>query len=203
MSRELRIEGTSHDCNYSNKNGKSILGELAKYHFSDAINAKANIIYGQMNNATCRANNRPCLLFHCVYNAHKDLGLPVNVSDLGKIFGLTQGQIQKTNSKFSPNNTGYKPTYREISALHFLPGFCEQLGITEYTEDIMDYAKNILDKNPALIQLVAQTVAAGLLKYYLTINGIVLEDDKQMAIVTSRSDTTIDSMSKTIAECDT
>lgn len=202
MSREVRIEGALHGCDYSNKNGKSIMNDLSKYHFSDTINARANVIYGKMNNSTCRVNNRTCLLFFCVYNAHKELNLPVNVSDLGKTFGLKQGQIQKTNSKFSPNNTGYKPTYKVISALDYLPEYCDQLGISEYIEDIMEYAKNILEKNPSLIQLVAQTVAAGLLKYYLTINGIVLEEDKQLSTVTSRSDTTIDSMSKTIAECD-
>lgn len=202
MFRELNIEGSSNDCNYSNKNGKSIMGDLAKYNFSDQINTRANIIYGKMNMSTRRANNRTCLLFYCVYNAYKELNIPVNVSELGKIFNLKQGQIQKTNSTFSPNNTGYKPTYKVISAIDFLPDFCEQLNLTEYTEDIISYAKNILTKNQALTQLVSQTVAAGLLKYYLTINGITLDDDKQLSIVTSRSDTTIDSMSKTIAEYD-
>ena len=48
MDRETHIETTSKECNYSNKSGKSIMSELAKYKFNDDINIRANFIFTKM-----------------------------------------------------------------------------------------------------------------------------------------------------------
>lgn len=200
--RELHIEGLVSDVTYSNKTGKSLTCDLSKYNFDTNINIRANLIFNKMNMASRRANNRSSLLFFCVYNAHKELNMNVDVSELGAKFNLTQGQIQKTQSMFSFLKTGYKPTIRTISPLDYLADYCDKLNINEYTENILMYANNLLDKNTELLQLVPQTVAAGLIKYYLEINGIPLEENINLSTVTHRSDTTIDSMKKRIAELD-
>lgn len=200
--RELHIEGMSNDVAYSNKNGKSIMNDLSKYNFDHIINVRANLIYNKMNLTTRRANNRIHLLFFCVYNAHRELNINIDAHELGKKFGLKQGQMQKTQSMFSFMKTGYKPTIKTISPLDYLEDYCEKLNISEYTENILMYASSLLDKNPKLLQQVPQTVAAGLIKYYMEINGITLEDDKNLSITTHRSDTTIDSIKKIIAELD-
>jgi hypothetical protein len=51
--------------------------------------------------------------------------------------------------------------------------------------------------------LISSTVATGLLRYYLTINGIELDDNKSLSAVTFKSETTIDFMMKRISEKDT
>lgn len=200
--REIHIEGMSSDVTYSNKNGKSIMSDLSKYSFDHNINIRANVIYNKMNLTTRRANNRTYLLFFCVYNAHRELNINIDAHELGAKFGLKQGQMQKTQSMFSYMKTGYKPTIKTISPLDYLEDYCDKLNISEYTENIILYATNLLDKNTELLQLVPQTVAAGLIKYYMEINGIMLEDDKNLSITTHRSDTTIDSIKKKIAELD-
>jgi transcription initiation factor TFIIIB Brf1 subunit/transcription initiation factor TFIIB len=202
MDRETHIETTSKECNYSNKSGKSIMSELAKYKFNDDINIRANFIFTKMKLVTRRANKRTYLLFFCVYNAHKELGIKVNPSDLGKIFNLTQGQMQKTDSMFSPLQTGYKAVNRTISAVDYMPHFCDKLDLDQYSDDMVIFANNIITKHVELSQFVQQTVAAGILKYFLVINGIEVVDKKQISEVTFRSDTTIDSMYKKISELD-
>src|SRR5258708_17857264 len=100
-TRETHIETLVNDYNYSNKNGRSIIADLEKYQFNDDIKLRSNLIYNKMKHSARRANKRQFLLFFCVYNAYKELGINVNPAELGRMFGLTQGQVQKTDSIFS------------------------------------------------------------------------------------------------------
>lgn len=200
--REVVVDVLQGDHNVSNKSSKSILGDLQQYGFSDDINMRANVIYSKMNNHTRRANKRTLLLFFCVDNAYKELGIDVNPSELGKKFGLKAGQMAKTRSMFSELKTGYKTMRRTISVYQYIPDYCDALGLENYTDDIIKLTESVLAKDINLQQNVQQTTAAGIIRYFLIINGIELTDKHALATVTDRSDTTIDSMYKRICEVD-
>ena len=201
--RDTYIDTSHNEYSYTTKNNRNIIVDLQPYDFSDDIKHRANFIYNKMKHSVRKANKRQYLLFFCVYSAYKEFNTNIDPNQLGLIFGLTQGQMQKTLSMFSPLQTGYKPVQRVMSAVDYIPDYCTKLNLEEYTNDLITFASAILDNHNQLKQFVPQTVAAGILKYYLTINGIDLNNKKILADTTFRSDTTIDSMYKKISEMDT
>lgn len=206
FKREVVIDVVQGDHNVCNKYTKTILNDLNNYKFSDKfsddIKIRANYIYSKMNSSTRRANKRKLLLFFCVDSAYKELGIPVNPSDLGKIFELTNGEMKKTSSLFCYLQTGYKPVVRTISIYDYVPDYCHKLGLDDHIDNIILLYENIITKDKELLQQVRQTLSAGLVKYYLIINGIELNDKTALSRVTERSDTTIDTMYKKVAEID-
>ena len=201
--RETYIDTTHNEYNYTTKNSRSIMPDLAKYNLTPDIKHRANFIYNKMKLNVRRANKRKYLLFFCVYSAYKELNININPTELGKMFDLTTGDMQKTHSMFSSLETGYKPKQRQISALDYIHDYCVKLDLEQYTDDLMLFTSLILEKHVQLLQFVPQTVAAGILKYYMIINGIELTNKKILSETTFRSDTTIDSMYKKISEMDT
>lgn len=178
----------------SNKNDRSILSDLAPYALLDDIKNKADVIYNKMKHQTRRGKIRNQMLFFCVYNAHLELGRNVNHAQLGKQFGLTTGEIQRCDSIFSFLQTGYRPPIQHTSPLGYLPNYCENIGLSqEAMNNVILLGKTILEKDAELNQENPQTVAAGILRYYLIINGIFCEMSK-ITEVTLRSAVTIDAM---------
>ena len=200
FKREVVVDVPEGDHNICNKYTKSILNDLHPYKFSDDIKIRANYIYSKMNHSTRRANKRTLLLFFCVDSAYKELGIKVNPADLGQIFGLTHGQMMKTASMFSFLQTGYKPISRTISVYDYIPDYCQKLGLEDHIDDIMSLTESVLAKDKDLSQQVRQTLSCGMIKYFMIINGIELNDKTSLSHITQRSDTTIDTMYKKICE---
>jgi len=188
---------------YTKKNNKNITNDLNKYsEFSDDIKYRANYIYIRMNHSTRRKKKRQLLLFFCVYSAYKELGIKVNPADLGDIFGLTSGQLQKTDAMFSHLQTGYKPVCQSISVNDYIHDYGVKIGLEEHIENIIQLCDNIIIKDTSLSQASSQPVAAGMIKYYMMINGIELADKNALIDAARRSDTTIESMYKKICLID-
>lgn len=179
----------------------SILDDLKNFDFSDDIKKKANYIYNQMTPITKRSKNRKLLLFFCIYNAHKELRINVIPADIGKKFGLTQGDLRKANSMFSKLQTGYEPIQNEITINDFIQDYCEKLNL-DNLDEIIQFSDNVLKNNKELELTCPQTLAASMLKYYMVSNDIEFNDKTLLSIITNRSNTTIDTIYKKIAQSD-
>lgn len=185
------------------KTDRSILGDLKQYDIEDEIKNKADVVYNKMQPQTRRNKVRRQLLFYCTYCAYLELGRDVNPSVLGKIFDLDSGAVQKCYSLFSPLQTGYTPPSSTASPLRYLPDYCARMGLThEAVTDLISMSKRILNKDRTLLQETPQTVAAGLLRYWIEINGVVIDDSQKLRNITGRSLVTIDTMFKRIANVD-
>lgn len=192
--------GDSHVVTY---NERSILSDLKTYSFTDDIKNTADVIYNKMRYQVRRGKIRDQLLFYCVYCAHCELHRSVNPIQLGKLFELTQGEVQRCDSLFSPLQTGYRKPELIVSPLDYLPDYCSAINLSqEAIEDILVMAASILEKDSSLMQENPQTVASGLLRYYTVLNGITVDDPQHMTIVTSRSNATIDTVYRRIATID-
>lgn len=199
--RETRVD--VQDTQYSTKNNRSILNDLSAYpQFSDDIKIRANTIYLKMNPTTNRAKKRTLLLFFCIYNAYKELGIKIDPAVLGDIFGLNAGQLQKTESMFSRLQTNYKPIINCRTVSDYINDYCQAIGLADYVDDIIQLSDHILSKNVDLNQSASQPVAAGMIKYYMVINGIELVNKELLSQAARRSDTTIEAMFKKISGVD-
>lgn len=185
-----------------NNNTRNILQGLKPYTFSEEIKNMADTIYNKMVYRVRRKKIRNQLLFYCVYCAHIELGIFVNPVKLGLVFDLNSGEIQKCDSLFSPLQTGYCPPAQNISPINYLREYCKILGLSSETCDsIAISSRDILEKDNSLEQENPQTVAAGLLKYYIVINGIQVDLQRIMEI-TGRSSITIDSVYRRVSTID-
>jgi len=181
----------------------SILEDLKCYALSDEIKNRADAIYNKMKRQVRRGKIRFQLLFFCSYYAHVELGLDVNPIQLGAQFKLTPGQVQRCDSLFSSLQTGYKPPSINSSPLNYLPEYCRSIGFSQDAiDEIIAISKNILAKDSTLFQENPQTVASGLLKYFIVTNGIIIDDPQKIISVTNRSLVTIDTMYKRISAID-
>lgn len=182
---------------------RSILQDLKSYPFPDDIKNQADVIYNKMRYQVRRGKIRFQMLFFCVYNAHIELGRDINPIQLGAQFGLTQGEVQRCDSLFSPLQTGYRPRPINTSPLGYLPDYCQNMDLSqEAIDEIMKMSVMILKKDPTLYQESPQTVAAGLLRYYTITNGITTDDPQKITRITNRSTVTIDGMFRRIATID-
>jgi len=185
------------------KTERSIANDLRQYPFDIDIKNMADVVYNKMKHQVRRGKIRSQMLFFCVYSAHLELKRDVNPVQLGKLFGLKQGDVQRCDSLFSPLQTGYRPPSTNTSPLGYLPDYCQNMELSqEATEDIMKMASNIMKKDQRLYQENPQTVAAGLLRYYATVNGITTEDPQKITNVTGRSIVTIETMFRRISTID-
>lgn len=184
------------------KNCKTIIPELKSRGFSDEIATRAESICRKINHGVHRGEKRCMLLFFCTSNAYRELGIDVDQFELGMCFNLDKGKVKKCDSIFSPLNTGYHPVDRDITPMNYIPEFCEKLGIA--SEQIVTLRK-IIDRtslrNKALMQENPRTLAAGFIKYFLSIHGINV-DNKTLTEITGRSLATIDNMEKRIEYAD-
>lgn len=186
-----------------NHTERSILPDLKVYPFPDDIKNRADVIYNKMRYQVRRGKIRSQMLFFCVYYAHVELKRDVNPIPLGSQFGLTPGEIQKCDSLFSPLQTGYKPPPTNASPLGYFSDYLTGMDLSEdLLDDITRTASDILHKDPTLNQENPQTVAAGLLRYYMVARGITSEDPVKINRVTSRSNVTIDGMFRRICTID-
>lgn len=184
---------------------KSILPDLKSYpDIPEDIKNQADVVYNKMRYQVRRGKIRIQMLFFCVYCAYLEKGkYDIIPTQLGAIFKLTPGEVQKCDSIFSPLQIGYRPPLINVLPTSYLPEYCKLLNLSQDTiDDVMRKAVNILNKNESLLQEHPQTVAAGLLKYYMVTAGIIIDDPTKLHKTTFRSNVAIDSMYKRICVVD-
>lgn len=194
------------------KREHTIIPDLAQYKIPDNIKEGADVIFNSMNYQVHRKKLRTQMLFYCVYCAYREEfnknpcygngATGVDPFRLGKIFGLTSGEVSKCNSLFSPLQTGYRPPPSYKTPMEYLLEFHTNLKLSQDSiNEIILFADCILKKDKTLFQENPQTVAAGLLKYFTIINGIIMNDEL-LTNATGRSKATIDTMYRKISTID-
>ena len=188
--------------NASKNNDRSIIKDMESIAIPDEIKIKAEEIFGKLNSATKRGNRRKQLVFFCIYNAYNELQYPQDPKQIAILVGIKNSEMTKALSMFSEAQTGYKPPSIQITALDLLPQYCVNLGLREDAVlDVLAFANKILQIDLELNETFPQKVAAGILLYYATINGIKV-DKKEYAKMIQLSEVTINSMYKQVARLD-
>lgn len=186
-----------------NRTSRTIIPDLKQLLLPEDIKNRADLIYNKMAQRVRRGKIRNQLLFWCVYQAHRELGRKADPVGLGAKFGLNQGEVSKCDSIFSQLQTGYCPPVSTASPIQYLPDYCMRLGIQhDGITQIQTLAGQVLRKDPVLLQDNPQTVAAGILRYFIVTNGITVDDPGLIATITNRSNVTIDNMFRRISTID-
>jgi len=162
---------------YANKKKeKSITQKLEKYNLPDDVKKRANDIYKKIQEGGKKNNHSNQLMYYCVVNAYKELNKPYIASNIGHMFGLKQGEMSRSMSKYSYNQTGYRPVISNNCPGTLVREFAKIFDFSpEMVEDLMSFSERILTNHPEFRQYRPQQVAAAIIYYYANVRISITE----------------------------
>lgn len=181
---------------------KSIMPDLKKLAFSDDIRRRADAIFLAMDQGIRRGGRRKQLVAHCIYQAYKDLGIAVDPNFIATTVGINRNKIRKASSIFSPSRTGRHVPNTVTHPADLLPDYCKRIGLSEdASEQVCNIAVKICQLRRDLCEKSPRSVAAGILHYYMSIQGIQ-SNEALLREITTLSSATITSISALVSSID-
>lgn len=181
---------------------RSIFKDVENLGFSESIIAKANKIYAQVTEGKIfRGNHRKAIVFACVFHAYKMSGKPQSHESLIQIFNLNRKtglRGLKYVNLYAPKDSKIRTTY--ITPTHLISEIMIKFSATkEQTEEVIEIYEKIRNKSSRLNRSRPQSVASGLVFYWICLKGkeISLKD---FAKKVTLSELTINRIAKEIAE---
>ncbi len=160
----------------------------------------ADIKRTRMNVPTKRGSNLNKLIFFCVYNAYEELGLKFDKHEIAELCGVNAKDICRILRMFPEISTGYKAPVDDKNPLYYIPILFDITKLhRSKLPDIISITERILYNKHYNIDAFPETVALGIILYYMDINGIpydINEISKKYAI------STITTMKKNISIID-
>lgn len=153
---------------------RSLYPDLIAKGFPQNIIERANIYYTRMiEDSIYRSRNRISIVFVSVLRAYEDIGEPVNANELAKRFDLDKKGVSKGLLLFSSIFKN-ELSKNHIKPIDLAPRILSDIGIKDYGVYINDLkmiyriaSENSMDIKKAI----PQTVAAGLVFYYLRLKN--------------------------------
>jgi len=172
---------------------------LATLELDEEIKVKANEIFKVLITKTPKIKKKKHSIFFCLYEACKELGIKKDSHILADIIGMPKDDIQGSLTTFSTTQTGYKSKIVKITATDLIPDYCNRIQfVVEQANEAKDIAEIVFKNNPELKEEMPRKMVAGILKYYMEINGITI-DKNQFSQLMGFSEATLNTLSKKIS----
>ena len=164
---------------FRKSNEKSIYNDIKHLNIPDNVKDKANEIFTEVcEKKTKRSTKRKSIIFGAVYNAYKLNNDPRTFESLRPMFDITRKDaanglkfISEHISKDSPIRTIY------ITPEHIIKDFMTKFNATRtQIEDVVDIYRSVKSKSGILNRSKPQSVAAGVIYYY------IIHNDKKIPI---------------------
>lgn len=184
---------------------KTIIPDLKKYINDENLILKADELYRKSKTGISRQKQRIYLLFAFTLKAYRILYGPVDPNKIGKLFTLPSGTLTpgKQNTAVSSFSDKKENSIYYTSAIDLIPSYCKDLNMEDISDDIVTLGNQIIAKDKTLMNVFPQTVAGGLIYYYLSNIYTNSEIDKnRLKEVVGRTLATIRKMSIIITEID-
>jgi len=159
---------------------KTIYDELQRLDLPESIRALANDIYARLagDTGTRRCSVRRSLIFFCVYNGYLEAGEVRDPVEIAKLVGIAPNTIAHALNQFSYPLTCYRIKNVTTSPVDLIEQYARQQGIRE---DLLPSLRALCARwteAPVFRRLMPQPVAAGVLRYYMELNGLPLDMDQ-------------------------
>jgi transcription initiation factor TFIIIB Brf1 subunit/transcription initiation factor TFIIB len=181
---------------------RSIFKDVENLGFSESIISKANKIYAQVTEGKIfRGNHRKAIVFACVFHAYKICGKPQSHEKLIQIFNLNRKsglRGLKYVNLYAPKDSKIRNTY--VTPVNLIEEIMEKFTATEeQKQEVIQIYKTIENKSSKLNRSRPQSVASGLVFYWICKKGkdITLKDFSKKVVL---SELTINRIAKEIAE---
>lgn len=192
FNKEWRYYGWSDNRNINDPNRchirkvdeKNIYKDISNLNLPDNIVKEANVLYQHVvEKRIYRGNTRKAIIFACIFYAYKKIGNPQSCDILTKLFniqkkdGLKGLKIVTMNSD---NQMIKKSTY--ITPINIIKEIMRQFDAQECDiESVIKLYEKVKDKSAILSRARPQSVAAGIIRYYIVKNdrGITMSSFKE------------------------
>lgn len=153
---------------------KGIYKDVEKFGFSDKIVSIANVLYEQVANGKIfRGNSRKGLIFACIFHAYKINNNPQSCEHLIEIFGIER-KIGLKGLKHVNLNAPKDSKFREyqISTEDIIKEIMDKFNANDMQkEEAIEIYRKIQNKSSLLNRSRPQSVASGIVRYYIIQNN--------------------------------
>lgn len=164
------------------KTNNSISEDLSKMtEVPIEVRDKADMIFRLMGSPNHRHGKRLKLMFFCIYCAYRDLNIDTEPVLLGMSMGIAKKDITTSVTKFLSKRGDYVPSNRHFRPTNCMSSYCKVLSLnTEQLTSITKISEEVLAGDPSLLQYNPQKVAASIMSYFISIEGLdgVIKDDE-------------------------
>lgn len=197
---DTRFNSDPNRCQIRKISDRSIFKDVENLGFSDKIISIADNLYQDVTNGKVfRGNSRKAIVFACIFHAYKLEGKPQSCEQLINIFNLDRKIGLKGLKHVNLNSKQHiKTTY--ITPQNLIREIMEKFDATEQQiEEVNNLYSKIRNKSSILNRSRPQSVASGLVRYYILLKGkdISIKEFKQKVKL---SELTIEKMAKEIAK---
>jgi len=186
----------------SNNKKDTIILEIESFNcIPDDVKERSFEIINNIDNIPRRRKKRKQIIFYILYCSYIQLGYSVHAKELGKLFGLSKGDISKTNGLFSSLNIQIK--HNEQNAFNYLKIFCDKCNFNDdFKYELEKFYYEIINKQPDMKEETPSILASGIFKYFLTMRGIEYDKNNDFIEITGVSKATTDIYYKKISLID-
>lgn len=184
-------------------NNKDIVKDLAKCEIDEEIKHKANEIFKDLSLKIPKIKKKKQSIFFCLYEACKQLNIKKDSHILAGLVGMPVGDIQTALTAFSTTQTGYDTIITNTTAIDLIPDYCNRIKLSEtQIAEVKDIANAVFKNNIELKEEAPRKMVAGILRYYMDINGITMDKSK-FSKEMGFSEATLNMLYKKISNADT
>tara|TARA_B100000073_G_scaffold348421_1_gene367135 strand:- start:2539 stop:3348 length:810 start_codon:yes stop_codon:yes gene_type:complete len=161
-------------CHVRKSEDRTIYKDVEGMGFSDKILTKANELYIEVTKGKIyRGNSRKAIVFACVFHTYKSIGNPQSCDNLIEIFNLKRKiglrGLKHVNLN-APKDSEVHNTY--ITPENLIKEIMDKFDANEYQiNDVINLYKKIKNKSSILNRSRPQSVASGLVRYYILKNN--------------------------------
>jgi transcription initiation factor TFIIIB Brf1 subunit/transcription initiation factor TFIIB len=161
-------------CHFRKMEEISIIKDVDKLGFSEKIVLYANLLYEEVTKRKIfRGNSRKGIIFACIFHSYKIYGAPHSCESLISIFNIDR-RIALKGLKYVNLNADKESMFRnyQISPENIILEIMEKFYATdEQKQEILRLYSQIKEKSALLNRSRPQSMAAGLVRYYILKNG--------------------------------
>ena len=172
-AQDTRHNGDPSRCHMRKQEERTINKDVDNMGFSDKIIEKANKIYESVARGKIyRGNSRKAIIFACIFHAYKLFGNPQSCDSLIEIFNLEKKVglkgLKHVNLRISKDSE-IKSTY--ITPQHLITDIMNKFEASgDQKQDVIDIYTKICNRSSVLNRSRPQSVASGIVRYYILLN---------------------------------
>mgnify|MGYP001345120387 CR=1 FL=1 len=166
-------------CHFRKNEDKNIYNDISSLSLPDNIVKEANKLYMHVvKDRIYRGNTRKSIIFACIFYAYKKYENPQSCDTLTKLFNITKRDGLKGLKIVNLNTDNKiikKSTY--ITPINIIREIMSQFDAhKEDIDSVIDLYNKIQGKSEVLSRARPQSVAAGLIRYY------IIKDDRKITM---------------------
>lgn len=156
---------------------KTFEEELHALPLQEDIRAKAAWVHTKVahETGTRRCNVRKKLIFFCTYGGHLEAGKIVDPAEVARMVGIPPAQCAQALKQFSSPRTSYVLPHVHTRPVDLVGQYARSMGIREDLVPDVEAMCRRLTSVADLQKMRPQPVAAAVLRYYMTLNGLEVD----------------------------